>query len=569
MKLHVFSIGMGLAVGFALHLSSSTALANVYASNIKINGSQANLVGVGQGSSVNISYILNEAATAGVTVKILSGANVVRSISIVSGSGTTKGSNSVVWDGKDGTGATVPLGAYSVSITAAATGYTDWTQISDDAAATSYCMRPRGIAVNNNTNSPYYGRIFIGNSRNGPGLATNAWGEVPGLYKVNADGSPSDDGAGRYGTAGYNFSDASHYDGGSNPIGMKVKEDDRLYWNDWVGYCEVVACDMLLTTNQIVMPEGYYSSNPYYFPASTLYYGWRTFQVTDLLTDHPRIYLNDANYPSGGSWYWSMTNGAVNVNDPAGTTGTQALQTGGDLSLRCDGIVIDAHTNLYAIQNRANPGDPNMRACCFTNWDGVTPLVSGASWVVGGGDDTFRNEYDLALDSLKNPHYLAVSMSVLDTNSISTNVAWAGIRILNAVDGSTVVSNLSVASSYHGVAWDNVGNLYGGSQSASRWRVFSPPGANQATTTAFSTMDVIVPPTPPQISTIAVSAGTATIRFTAGSGDAAGDFTLETSATVTGTFGSATGAMITKISAGVFEATVPISGPAGFYRIKR
>ena len=564
MKQNVVSIGVSLAVGLALYMSSSTARANVYATNIKINGNQTNAVSIGQGSSATISYILNENATAGVAIKILSGATAVRTISIASGSGTTKGANSVVWDGKDGTGTAVPLGNYSVSVTAAATGYSDWTQISDDAAPTSYCLRPRGLAVNNNTNSPYYGRIFIGNCRNGPGVGTNAWGDVPGIYKVNADGSPSEDGAGSFGTAGYNFTDTTHYDGADNPISMKIKEDDRLYWMDWVQIAEVVAADMLLTTNQLVMPEGYYVSNPYGVPS-----GWKNYEVTDVLTDHPRVYLCDANYPSGGAWYWPMTNGAVDINDPMGTLGYQALQTGGDLSLRCDGIVIDANTNVYAIQNRANEGDPNMRACCFTNWDGVTSLFSGAAWVVGGADDTFRYAWDLALDSLKNPHYLAVSMYALVTNSLSDNVGWAGIRILNAADGSSVVTNLSILSSYHSVAWDNVGNLYGGSQSAARWRVFSPPGANQATTLALATVEVTAAAVTPEISSISLSGGNAIIRFTGGPAESPSAFTLETATDVAGAYVPATGASITQVSAGVFEATVPTSGPTAFYRIKK
>jgi len=565
-KLHYTPILAALGIGLALMAYTPTAHANVYATNIKINGDLTNSVSVLQGSSVNISYILNEGATEGVTVKILSGQNVVRTISVASGSGTTKGTNTVVWDGKNGSGAIVPIGTYAVSITAKATGYTNWTQISDDAAPTSYIQRPRGVAVNKNTNSPFYGRIFIGNVRQGPGFSTNGWGDVPGFYKLNADGSPSDDGPGIYGTAGYNFSDANHYDGASNPIGMKVKEDDRLYWNNWVNYCEIIACDMLLTTNQVVMPEAYYSSNPYFLPSSPNYTGWRTFQVTDILTDHARLYLNDANYPSGGSWYWPMTNGTINFSDPNATMGYQALQTGGDLSLRCDGIVIDANTNMYVIQNRANLGDVNMRAACFTNWDSVTPLVSGAAWVVGGGDDTFRNEYDLALDSLKNPRYLAVSMSVLSTNSISDNVGWAGIRILNAADGSTVVSNLSVLSSDHGVDWDNAGNLYGGSQSASRWRVFSPPGTNEATTVGFTKIEVIPPL---QFTSTSVSGGTATIKFVSDPADTTAEFTLESAPTPAGPFATAAGANITLVTPGVFQATAPISGPATFYRIKK
>jgi len=563
MKTKALLVVAGLTAGLLLG-SSSTAEANVYATNIKINGSQTGTVGVGQGSSATITYTLNEAATAGVKIEILSGQTVVRTITVASGSGTTKGSNSVVWNGKNDGGVNVPMGSYSVKVTAAATGYADWTQISDDAAPGNYINRPRGIAVNANANSPYYGRIFVGNCNRGPGYSTNGWGDVPGIYKFNADGSYSDDGAGRYGTAGYNFVDGNYYDATDNPLDMKVREDDRLYWNNWVQKCEIVACDMLLTTNQLVMPEGYYVNNPYGLP-----YGWQSFEVTDVLTDHPRVYLCDANYPSGGAWFWPMTNGAVDVNDPSGSYGYQAVQTGGTVTLKLDAMAIDAKTNVYVLQNRANAGDVNMRAACWTNWDGSTPLLTDAAWVVGSADDTFRNSRYMALDSYQNPHYLAVGLYTLATNIYSANVPWAGIKILNTADGSTVVSNLSALATYHGVAWDGVGNLYGGSQSASKWRIFSPPGANQAVTPALATIQVTEPVLPPQISTISVTGGNAVIRFTGSTSDTAAQFTLESAASLPGTFGTAAGANITQVSPGVFQATAPVSGPTGFYRIKK
>lgn len=543
---------LGFLIAAAITFSlAHQARANVYATNIKVNGNVTNTVNTSQGSSVTISYILNEAATAGVAINVLSGSTVVRTISIASGEGANKGSNTVIWDGKATGGANVAIGTYSVSITAAATGYADWTQISDDTAPSSYCVGPRSIAVNKNTNSPYYGRIFIGNVFNN---GTN-WGDVPGIYKVNADGSYSDDGAGRYGTAGYPFTGAGYYDGVDNPINMKVMEDDRVYWNNWFGFGEVVAADMLLTTNQIVLTEANYTGNPYYNAGAN----WKNFFVTDVLTDHARIYMASPAFPSAGVWYWPLTNGVVDANDPNASVGYQAISTGGSLSLRCDGMAIDANTNVYAIQNRSNAGDPAVRAVAWTNWDGVTTLFDGAAWVVGGADDTFRNIYTMALDSFQNPKYIAVSMSSLTSG---------GIRILNVTNGSTVVANLSSASTYHGVNWDNVGNLYGGSSTAARWRVFSPPGANQATTAALATLQVTAAVTPIHIGTISVSGGNVTINFTSDTSDTAGSFTLQQSLTVNGTYGNVS-AVITQTGPGAFQAVVATSGGSSFYKIKK
>src|SRR5207244_5402329 len=112
-----------------------------------------------QGAGIAISYVLNEAASGGVTVNILSGTNAVRTINVAGGSaGAARGTNSVFWDTTDNGGNDVPGGIYSVSITAAAAGYTNWTQISND-TTNYYVNAPRGAAVNVNTKSPSYGRV--------------------------------------------------------------------------------------------------------------------------------------------------------------------------------------------------------------------------------------------------------------------------------------------------------------------------------------------------------------------------------------------------------------------------
>ena len=118
----------GLALALALATSAPSAHANVFASNVKINGGMTN-VSVAQGAGVTITYILNEPASSGVALKILSGATAVRTISIAGGSaGTVRGLNTVTWDGKNDSSANVPAGNYSVSIKAASSGYAGWTK---------------------------------------------------------------------------------------------------------------------------------------------------------------------------------------------------------------------------------------------------------------------------------------------------------------------------------------------------------------------------------------------------------------------------------------------------------
>jgi hypothetical protein len=107
---------------------------------------------------VTISYRLNQAATLGVMVAILQGTNQVATIS----GGTNRGLNTVVWGGTNNSGATVGAGTYSLNITTASSGFTNWEVISVDANAGNYAYYVSGLAVDNNTNSPYYGRVVLG-----------------------------------------------------------------------------------------------------------------------------------------------------------------------------------------------------------------------------------------------------------------------------------------------------------------------------------------------------------------------------------------------------------------------
>ena len=155
--------------------------------------------------------------------------------------GTLRGCNSLSWDGKDTNHAFVNEGLYSVRITASAVGYDAWTQISDDANSGNRLEAPYSIAVNQNTNSPYYGRVFVGNS-----LSKVVSGQETGIYKFNADCSPAEDGP-FSAPGGYN--DWSGYVGfeypAISPWKMEVSQDDHLFVNDWGGFGTVLRFDQV------------------------------------------------------------------------------------------------------------------------------------------------------------------------------------------------------------------------------------------------------------------------------------------------------------------------------------
>ena len=116
--------------------------------------------------------------------------------------------------------------------------------------------------------------------------------------------------------------------------------------------------------------------------------------------------------------------------------------------------------------------------------------------------------------------------------------------------------------------WDAVGNLYYPDDGPGVWRAVSPPGTNQATTVALPVVQIMGAVQPFYITSIGVSAGTVTIRFTGGSSDGASAFLLLSAPLASGPYSPAPSAIITG-SGGSFQAMVPANGPRQFYRIQR
>ena len=78
------------------------------------------------------------------------------------------------------------MGTYAVSITAFSDGFSDWMRTSDDLDSVNYVWEARGIAVNKNPTSPYYGRIFVGNVDEGPSVFPQNPNLDPGDASISA-----------------------------------------------------------------------------------------------------------------------------------------------------------------------------------------------------------------------------------------------------------------------------------------------------------------------------------------------------------------------------------------------
>jgi hypothetical protein len=578
-------------------LSPFSARANVYATDIKVNGSLSSITDAGAGP-VTITYRLNQAATLGVTVAISQGATNVATFA----GGTSMGLNTVVWGVTNSSGTTLTSGTYSVSITAAASGFANWTQISADTNAGMPAFDPLGIAVDNNTNSPYYGRVIMGCATNS-GTDTNfpLAAQMTGIYKMNADGSQADEGW--YGNANYlndDGGDAPVADqmpdaGGLDPMKIRIGEDDRIYWVDDSYLGAIIACDMQATTNQLVIGDngGFvnnYLNNPDY---ADLAVGIQEFDISGTTTTNAAVWLCDNDYPNWGIWMYHLTNGASDPND---TYGVQVVQTGFDLSLGSSGgCMVDRNLDIFIGEDLTNE-DAVYDAMVFTNWNSgrlPPPDTNGAiafnyvegtnsgevAWGYGCGvdsvcanDPAFEAARDVAINSRLNPTMVACPMSIGADNGTG-----GGMRVLNATNGSAIsvtnganiqsLTNLDWGQAYTCAAWDNVGNLYGASTTRNLWRVWSPPGANTNTTVATAAITVTVTATPFQITQITLSDSSVTINFT-GPAATPSAFTLQSSSALQNGYAAVAGAVVTG-SGGVFSVSTATNGAIRFYRISQ
>jgi hypothetical protein len=564
-----------LALSLAAVTAATTVRANVYATDIKLNSSLTNTTGA-PATAVTISYILNQPATAGVTVNILQGNTMVASMA----GGTNMGTNSVSWTPSAN-------GTFGVSVTAAAAGFTNWTKISLDSTNGNVAVYPEGIAVDNNTSSPFYGRVFVGCASDG---GEHGVAQKCGIYKMNADGSPADEGS--FGYGGYTTNDAGgtatgemNSGGGFNPWRLRMGDDDRLYMDDYSDLGAIIAFDAKVSTNQVVINENGYRSNPDF---GDLNFGINNFDVTATTTSHAAVWLCDLdsidndNFPNWGIWMYHLKNGAA---DPADTEGTQAVIAGTNSDLTqgsSGGCMVDVNQDIFVSQDTPD-NIPDARSMEYPNWNGgaLPPEAGGTNYAYGGtnnqvtwragtNDPTFETVQDTVLNNRQNPTLIALPME-------AGNDSNPGIRVLNAANGSVVsvtngatvqtLTNFDTPNEYSCVAWDNVGNLYGASPSLNYWRAWSPPGANQATTVAVATIQV-GSATPASITSISVSGTTVTIYFTAGSSEPASAFTLLSSTTVNGAYTANAGANITG-SGGSYQATTTVSGTTQFYKIEQ
>lgn len=543
---------LAVLIGVAL---APRAYANVYATNVRLNGATTNLVmRQGSVSPVSIQYLLNEPASAGVSVDIVAGSNIVRTLQVLAGEpGTLRGTNAVAWDGLDSGSNAVAAGTYAVRVTARAVGYIGWTQLTSDTNTWNYVWQGGGIGVVKDPASPWFGRVFVGNAAPGPSFKP---GDQVGVLKLNADASPAEEGG--FTTGGQNWAGD-----GFSPWHIEVSQDGYVYINDWrqTGRGEVYRWDLTLSAGSkqaVLRPDNYGSGTVDLTGPALIGSGAQA-----------ALWMADIAGGLGLLRYNLDTNGVCATNDP----GVGVVGIGGDLNVAPYDVAVDQQGNVYTVQNRMNLGDSAPRVLCFPPYDPATnngaPLLT-ASWAIGGGDNTLGQALGIAVDPTGT--YVAVAcQGVQPLFSFPTNGC---TQIFYATNGARVV-NLDLGIGPEGDAthqdsdctWDAAGNVYYIDAWQSYWRSVSPPGSNQFTTVALQSVQIL-PLSRPVITFLETTNGVVTLDFSADPGDVAYNFVIMGSQFVTGPYSLIYSAVVTRTGPGAFRAVFP-AGLAQFYRVAR
>jgi len=469
-----------------LTAGSASTWANVYPTNL---GQSANTFSPSSAQTVTLSYLLNEDATNGVNISILNASNtVVRTIN----AGTqSKGSNSVIWDGKDDSNVILPVGNYSFRVTSAGADRADWLNGGINSIATPLHANstlnnfevPRGVAVNRNPNSPYYGRIYVANARN---LNTAAGRTMlDALYMLNAD--TSDTGiAGGTGPYSGNIDWNNTATDVVSPFRLEVGPDDSVYITDWSdphsGLWQAPA-DLSGTFTEVLDNTGRAASG------LNATHGSIADVVIKGTGANRVIYTFDEDFvPAGGSTgsilRYDIGTTTTFTGPPSGYAYMDGTGSNNRIINFLGGVAIANDGTFWISQLRAGIAAETAPSLMQVDASGNVLWTSVPSLAADSLTDPLRGIQGMAYDPVNNVIALA-------TNRTATGPTRQGLVVIFDPVTKTVREQFYVGSASSttntDVSFDNAGNLYLVNRSAERMYVYAPPTSGDYVANMFST----------------------------------------------------------------------------------
>ncbi len=433
---------------------AAPAWANVYASGLNKTGDKT------------LSYVLNENASAGVSVQVWeTGGGVVYSENLGS---QNKGAHSWTWNGTGGKGGK----SYTVKVVASSSGYSAWTKTSTDGGLTNF-FAPKGVAVNQNQNSQYFGRVYVSNGAAG----TSTRATQDGIYMLNADLS---DAIGQGNTAkagGMTWSTAT----ANTPYRIEVGPDNKVYV---CGYGDAQSglwmADADFSSAKAVLDNT--GANGSGLNAT---HGSISGFVVEGTGASRKIYTMDEDFGAsiGNILYYNIGNSSVFTGAPSGKLYDDTAA--GDRIANANDDIIHAKDGTWWVSQvrTGNAGDTLMSLMQISAdgksvlWSSVSKLAADAS------TDPLRRAIGIGYDSL---HDL-IAVTTYDSGKV---------LLFNATS-KTIVSTLTPSTttsvSTGDVTFDAAGNVYVVDAFNHQLWTYSPSGANSYTTQSWFSFTNPVP----------------------------------------------------------------------------
>ena len=482
------------------------------------------------GPGTSISFRLNESGTVTVVWTNLAAATITNNFG--------NRAAGLITTNMSGGGGPVP-GVFSVIVAKTNTpGYISGValQISTDLVTNGLSTNamkfnfPRGVAINKNPASGYFGRIYEANSGVGPVLGRTNMGD--GIFLLNADFT---DAVGQFNnarTAGITtFTNAAEPTSANSPWRLEVGQDNNLYISDFstnTGTIYVTDPDVLTGTNAIAglgAPD-----SPTAISSTTNHgrIGSSVFATGSTNAGNLVLYAIDgggsfdtafaANTPDGRPnqiMKWDLGAGPYGVDLVVSNVDNRTLLPNDGLT---EDLAVGPDGKFYTLQNRSVGSESGVSVIDPTKDDGSAGFggATDGKWdqVYDSRTDSIVNHANGTIDLLRLARAIAISpdgkfMAVVrdagDTWIISLTNGIPDLSQRRLVSTSTTVGDGNNPG--RDVAFDAAGNLYVSLSSQLALRVFSPGYATIATTTSSGTFSVTnLPPN----QTVTISGNTAT-----------------------------------------------------------
>lgn len=402
-------------------------------------------------------------------------------------------------------------------------------QVSVDTNRFVQFVNQRGLVVNNNPASPYFGRVYV-SVATAATVASNAFtmGTRPlgiGIYAINADQTDALGQGDTPRTGGLTFG------GGEGPYRLFIGPDDNLYiadWSDSRGGLNVTDANIATNATATNVLAGIGGPTPPIHNHGSIYgvHVEGTLAGGDLT-----VWTGDEDMtPLNSVWRYDIGSGPLPHEGPPSLLFSHGITTAAQVAK----VMRGPDGKWYKSQRRADYATSS--GLFAISEDGASILWSSiAAWRAYTGNATANDVYFSETRGFAvspDGKYLATIKGATNLTAAPYNAAANTVIILPMHEGIPNITNMIImptqptTSIGREVAFDLAGNLYTVSSGQQLLRIYAPGGYSTATTGSDGTFELIRPPD------VSVEA---TVLLASEEGPVNGEFTFTRSGNASGT----------------------------------